>query len=1005
MWKPLSLRAPLLLSVAAFTAGLIVVLEYLSRVSRRDGGLAFTDGSFSTFITFSYLYLPTLIAVVYSMIWSWVDLDAKRLEPYFQMSKNGGVPARDSLYLHYPFDFVAFAPYRALRRRSVIVREYEDVRAYDYRHWSVVFAGAIMVAIFWALTPLTSAVFSTAAITHFSSGVATTTHALSPMAEQPGALTVGFMMTAYGSLWLDQDLPGYTTKDSALTPFVVNSSDHLLLSNKTWTSTTTMYTTTLACKPAIISTSNLGLSYEYSNGNGCVASAGFNTSSEITAWYIGYYMNQFMDYALSKMGCSSENFSHTFLAFWGETSGNHSKSTALFCEPAYWATKVNATVSAENQTVTDIVTLETPVALPGSIFNTSNFELVIGTGAQMTSRRADIPDTQTGIFQTMRLLQLGIPASTASSNMVGFAVGATQHELSDYTDANVLAASFEAAHKLLFALAMNSLFSASNTTSDPREAIVSGSTSAIVVIRTLALLVESILGLVTVLTFALLSIYWSRPSQLRQDPASLNDIMSMIEPRVYERKSAAEGSQLAKIVQGKFQLCTTDCVDEDNVPAENSGRSSEQASIEPAQRYLDCGSQLVRPWEMRRVVGSMFTTVLLLALVTVVVLQSVSKKEAGLRLPSRSPLINQLVTNYAPVVFATFLEPFWLLLNRLLCILQPFEELSTANAKPSKSFNLKYTSLPPQLVILRALRARHFLLVAVCAIGLSANVMSVALSGLFQTSVNLIAYNGTFTSQYLSIIHQNALDLSSSDPSYVAKANISDGTSLPPWVSRDRYFLPFAVDSHPSLNDTTTTYKALTQGFGVSMNCVPADYNSTAFLISANPPVVVPDQFANGHNLTCSNANPVPAGGQNNSKAALEVLQTLTSTDPSTEDDADEICGTLLLSGFLRANLSVSLDDVKTKYIDQNTRILAINSLSSLWMVCQPTLSTAPYSVTVDRNGRVQEYTQAGPDADDVTQFFSNTNIASLLGQTRRFWVASGDVGPFWHNDVRDLSV
>ncbi len=125
MWKPLSLRAPLLLSVAALTAGLIVVLEYLSRVSRRDGGLAFTDGSFSTFITFSYLYLPTLIVVVYSMIWSWVDLDAKRLEPYFQMSKNGGVPARESLYLHYPFDFVAFAPYRALRKRSVNLQEHE----------------------------------------------------------------------------------------------------------------------------------------------------------------------------------------------------------------------------------------------------------------------------------------------------------------------------------------------------------------------------------------------------------------------------------------------------------------------------------------------------------------------------------------------------------------------------------------------------------------------------------------------------------------------------------------------------------------------------------------------------------------------------------------------------------------------------------------------------------------------------------------------------------------
>lgn len=236
-----------------------------------------------------------------------------------------------------------------------------------------------MVAIFWALTPLISAVFNTTNITRTSSGVATMTHALTPVVEQPDALTGGFMMTAYGSLWLSQDLPAFTTKDSALMPFAVTSSDRLLLSNTTWTSTTTMYTTTLTCEPAVVLKTTSGTSY--SNGNGCVALAGFDTSSNVTAWYIGNYMTQFTDYALSGMGCSSEKFSHTFLAYWGESSDNDWSSTALFCEPAYWATKVNATVSAGNQTVTDIVTLEAPTTLSGSVFNASNFEMVIGTGA------------------------------------------------------------------------------------------------------------------------------------------------------------------------------------------------------------------------------------------------------------------------------------------------------------------------------------------------------------------------------------------------------------------------------------------------------------------------------------------------------------------------------------------------------------------------------------------------------------------------------------------------
>ena len=113
----MTLRPPLLLSIAALTACFVIVLEYLSQLSHRNGGLVFAINSLSTTATLSHLYLPTVIAVFYSILWSWIDLDTKRLEPYFQMSKEGGVLAKDSLFLHYPVDFVAFVPYRAFRRK------------------------------------------------------------------------------------------------------------------------------------------------------------------------------------------------------------------------------------------------------------------------------------------------------------------------------------------------------------------------------------------------------------------------------------------------------------------------------------------------------------------------------------------------------------------------------------------------------------------------------------------------------------------------------------------------------------------------------------------------------------------------------------------------------------------------------------------------------------------------------------------------------------------------
>jgi len=97
------------------------VLSYLSigKNNANGGGLAFaaTADDISTVASFSYLYLPTVIAVFYSMIWSWVDLDTKRLEPWFQLSRRGGAVAENSLLLQYPFDFLAFVPVRAARRK------------------------------------------------------------------------------------------------------------------------------------------------------------------------------------------------------------------------------------------------------------------------------------------------------------------------------------------------------------------------------------------------------------------------------------------------------------------------------------------------------------------------------------------------------------------------------------------------------------------------------------------------------------------------------------------------------------------------------------------------------------------------------------------------------------------------------------------------------------------------------------------------------------------------
>jgi hypothetical protein len=120
-----TLGAPILGPFIVFSIALIIILELLAGAAglssniNGSAAIAFAknDDSFPASISFAYLYLPTVIAVCYSMVWSWVDLDAKRLEPWFQLSQEQGASAEDSLLLQYPFEFLAFVPLKAARRK------------------------------------------------------------------------------------------------------------------------------------------------------------------------------------------------------------------------------------------------------------------------------------------------------------------------------------------------------------------------------------------------------------------------------------------------------------------------------------------------------------------------------------------------------------------------------------------------------------------------------------------------------------------------------------------------------------------------------------------------------------------------------------------------------------------------------------------------------------------------------------------------------------------------
>ena len=122
-WKPWTFNGAVLYPAALFSASLAAILGLLLWQNARHGAilLASLGGNFTLLQTILYRYLSTLIIVCYGLFWSWIELDVKRLEPWFQMSEYGGAMSSNSVLLKYPAEFLPLVPFKAAKRRSTSI--------------------------------------------------------------------------------------------------------------------------------------------------------------------------------------------------------------------------------------------------------------------------------------------------------------------------------------------------------------------------------------------------------------------------------------------------------------------------------------------------------------------------------------------------------------------------------------------------------------------------------------------------------------------------------------------------------------------------------------------------------------------------------------------------------------------------------------------------------------------------------------------------------------------
>ena len=513
------MSTPILTAVIVASLLMVAGIELLAQKSQRQGGLALSPSlkEIPQYAMITSQYVPQVLAVCYSLVWSWIDLDVKRMQPWFEMSKPGGATALNSLLLDYPYTFVAWVPFKAVKNK----------------HWLVFLSGTAMVVVFWAITPLQSAQLGTGRVQRSESIPVYQRGGLVPLQDQEPLLGVGIISLAYAVAWLGQPSPVFTTPSAAYLPFYVNDTIAPTSATKTnYTAETVRFSTELDCWPAEVSKTPGAdeNSMDFLNGQGCNTSVVL-PSDRITMYYFGYYESPHHARSLGGQGdCpATENSTHQFLATWADVRGHYLDKepikfnvTGAYCQPRYFKQDVRITVDGmtlrPDEESLEILSPMEPLAATELNITALEFMLANGIEENEDENKHDYPDRNV-VQPSLKITERNV--AMPSSNMVAFALSQDKRNVSGFSDFEHMTQAFEKAHQFVFSFAISQLLRNETLTNLSSEAISSSYMSGIVVDRVISGVLEGLLLLICIFTGLVIWFIRKTSTNLDGNPSSI----------------------------------------------------------------------------------------------------------------------------------------------------------------------------------------------------------------------------------------------------------------------------------------------------------------------------------------------------------------------------------------------------------------------------------------------------------------------------------------------------
>ncbi|KAL0635400.1 hypothetical protein Q9L58_005608 [Maublancomyces gigas] len=859
-WRPWAIRAPFLVFFIFLCVLFPIIIEILLRISDTRGALIYADPDTELSLGAVSLcnYLPSLVAVLFGLLWAIPDHHYRRLEPYYQLSKPGGATAEDSLLLDYSYTSTLLVPFTSFKRG----------------HWTVFCSGMMSNILTLVLIPLIAGVFeqtirSKVIETEIRQAV------LSSLADQNTTFSTGFSFLAYNREWLTWSPPAFISNNGGYAILPLEATGSWKYGEYgTWYGESVLYEADLNCHEAIVVITDQW--FNISNGHDCAHNI-YNDDSEPdgnpwgrfkspgdglyrfsfiepwTTWFMGGYPSETYSLSSGFGNCSNK---HTFLILWVRDKPVPPNVTALFCEASYWSQPVQIVVDMPAGLVVKVRTLGNRTPFHG--FNIPRFEELITTG-KMAPPPSDLdplgrrvkfgyaptrfPDPGSQLarkYPSRASKNLPYIGQLEKNSISGFVMARQRNDsLFELLDPEKLAVAYTDAFKMLFSFAVE--FEMIDTTQHSAKTVTrSFLTEAFVVNMLWARL--SVAGFVMIILFGvcLMVVSRNRVCVIDGEPGSIAASLMMIShnraltddlnnaeylgPRGLRKQLIRVGNryQLRNFGRGPqihvIGKSGSSSLDKSRVLLNPILVESDDRNLVPHQRRAS--------WLMSSPAGGLFLLAFtgLLSLVIVIYVSRLSTVAPLGSLASMGPLGSfryKLLFSYTPTVLSMLIAPFWTELGMYACMIMPYETLRKGSARSSQSLTVDYDGMPPHLQLVRALQTRNPILVIIILAILLTNLLAVSLSGLFSlTAGSEVISTNTSRMEIFQSTYSGTYTLRN-EAVYLLLVNLSSSAGrAPPWVTPEFFVLPFDnVDTTIESTSHILSRKSSSWGLGVDISC------------------------------------------------------------------------------------------------------------------------------------------------------------------------------------------